>query len=86
MTRNFRCRYYRFLLMIKLGSVNKFVLPELLVIVLILSVLEIFGIELHFMRLGVWAVTFTYIAFQFISPLYYVIKNGKLAKYFNKYG
>lgn len=84
--RSFWSRYYLFLLIQKLGSVNKLGFPVLLVILLVIGFMEILGIDLYFVQLGILASIFVYIAYQFLSPLYYVIVNGKLAYTLDKYG
>lgn len=84
--RSFWLRYYLFLLVQKLGSVNKLVFPTLLIILLVIGFLEILGIDLYFVQLGILASIFAYIAYQFLSPLFYTIKNGKLARIMDKYG
>lgn len=84
--RSFWLRYYLFLLVQKLGSVNKFGFPTLLVIFLVIGFLEIIGIDLYFAQIGILAAIFAYIAYQFLSPLFYTIKNGKLARIMDKYG
>lgn len=84
--RSFWLKYYLFLLVQKLGSVNKFGFPTLLVIFLVIGFLEIIGIDLYFAQIGILAAIFAYIAYQFLSPLFYTIKNGKLARIMDKYG
>lgn len=80
---NFRFRYYCFLLTQKLSYV-KFV-PLMLLIVLVV-VTTMFTEKLYYVQLGILAAVFIYIAYQFISPLGYVIKNGRLAEILDKYG
>lgn len=89
--RSFWLRYYLFLLVQKLGSANKLVFPAMLIILSVIGVLDIFGFSLSFVQLELLALIFFciisfYIAYQFLSPLFYTIKNGKLARIMDKYG
>lgn len=84
--RSFWLRYYLFLLVQKLGSVIKLGFPTLLIILLVIGFLEILGIDLYFAQIGILASIFAYIAYQFLSPLFYTVKNGKLARIMDKYG
>lgn len=84
--RSFWLRYYLFLLVQKLGSVIKLGFPTLLIILLVIGFLEILGIDLYFAQIGILALIFAYIAYQFLSPLFYTVKNGKLARIMDKYG
>lgn len=84
--RSFWLKYYLFLLVQKLGSVIKLGFPTLLIILLVIGFLEILGIDLYFAQIGILASIFAYIAYQFLSPLFYTVKNGKLARIMDKYG
>ncbi len=84
--RTFWLRYYLFLLVQKLGSFIKLGFPTLLIILLVIGFLEILGVDLYFAQIGILASIFAYIAYQFLSPLFYTVKNGKLARIMDKYG
>lgn len=86
MTRSFRFRYYCFLLTQKLCSI-KFVPLILLFLVLVIGFMDILGFDwIYPAYSGILAVIVVYIAYQFIVPLVYVIKNGRLAETLDKYG
>lgn len=67
----------------KLSSVNP-VVPIALFVLVILGLM--FYERYYYVQIGILAVVFIYLGYQLISPLVYVIKNGRLAEILDKYG
>lgn len=80
---NFKFRYYCFLLTQKLCTINP-ITPIVLFVLIVLGIM--FSERYYYVPVGITAAVFIYIAYQFISPLVYVIKNGRLAEILDKYG
>lgn len=81
--KSFRVRYYCFLLIQKLCSFKFIPAISLILFVILLS---LFTDKLFYMQPGILAPVIIYTAYQFIVPLIYVIKNGRLAEILDKYG
>lgn len=67
----------------KLSSVNP-VVPILLFVLVILGLM--FSERLYYVLPWILTAVFIYLGYQLISPLVYVIKNGRLAEILDKYG
>lgn len=84
-TRSFLFRYYCHLLTVKLGSIRSVSLL-LFIPVWVIGFMAIFGFDWYNALSGIYTAVFAYFAYQFLVPLIYVIKNGRLAAVFDKYG
>lgn len=70
----------------KVAAINKFVLYTLTAAAVIIGFIELLRGGMHYALLFIWTAFIVYVAYQFLYPLYYTIKNGKLAEIFDRYG